>query len=94
MKLYIRIKDSQPFEHPITEENLKQIFPTIDVENLPSNICRFERKPAPQLGVHEKNQTVTYELIDGVYTDIFRCEQMTAEEINITEANHWHILQS
>jgi hypothetical protein len=32
------------------------------------------------LGVYEKNQTVSYELVDGVYTDVFSCEQMTEEE--------------
>lgn len=81
MELYIRIVDGKPFEHPIFGDNFRQAFPDVDVNNLPPNFARFVRVQAPTLGAYEKNQTVTYELVDGVYTDVFHCEQMTAEEI-------------
>lgn len=81
MELFIRIKDGKPFEHPIFGDNFRQAFPDVDTNNLPAEFARFVRKEAPVLGVYEKNQTVSYELVDGVYTDVFACEQMTAEEI-------------
>jgi len=81
MELFIRIKDGAPFEHPILSENFRQAFPNVDTENLPAKFARFVRIEAPVLGVYEKNQTVSYQLVDGVYTDVFTCEQMTAEEI-------------
>lgn len=81
MELYIRIVDGQPYEHPIHAENFRLAFPEIDTNNLPPEFARFVRVEPPRLGVYEKNQTVTYQLVDGVYTDVFSCEQMTAEEI-------------
>ena len=81
MELYIRIVDGQPFEHPIFGNNFRQAFPDVDVNNLPPEFARFVRVEAPVLGAYEKNQTVSYQLVDGVYTDVFACEQMTIEEI-------------
>lgn len=81
MELFIRIKDGQPFEHPIFGDNFRQAFPDVDTNNLPSEFARFVRVQAPVLGPYEKNQTLSYQLVDGVYTDVFTCEQMTAEEI-------------
>ena len=85
MELFIRIKDGQPFEHPILGDNFRQSFPHIDTNNLPAEFARFVRVETPTLGPYEKNQTVSYQLINGVYTDVFVCEQMTAEEIAATQ---------
>ena len=81
MELFIRIKDGQPFEHPIMGDNFRHAFPDVDTNNLPPEFARFVRVEAPKLGAYEKNQTVSYQLVDGAYTDVFTCEQMTAEEI-------------
>ena len=81
MKLFIRIQNGQPFEHPIMEDNFRQAFPNVDTNNLPPEFARFVRVTAPILGPYEKNQTVSYQLVNGAYTDVFVCEQMTAEEI-------------
>ncbi len=83
MELFIRIKDGQPFEHPILGDNFCQAFPDVDTNNLPAEFARFVRVVQPTLGPYEKNQTMSYQLVDGVYTDVFACEQMTAEEIVI-----------
>ena len=85
MELFIRIKDGQPFEHPIFGDNFRQAFPDVDVNNLPAEFARFVRVAAPVLGPYEKNQTVSYQLIDGFYTDVFSVEQMTAEEIAVKQ---------
>jgi hypothetical protein len=82
MNLYIRIKDGQPFEHPILGDNFRQAFPDIDVNNLPPEFARFERVERPVLGEYEVmvSETTTYELVDGVYKDVWHKRDMTAEE--------------
>ena len=81
MELFIKIKDGAPFEHPILGSNFREAFPDVDTENLPAGFARFVRIAPPVLGAYEKNQTVSYQLVDGVYTDVFTCEQMTSAEI-------------
>jgi len=81
MELFIRVVDGQPFEHPILGDNFCQAFPDVDTNNLPSEFAKFVRVEPPRLGVYEKNQTVSYQLVNGVYTDVFSCEPLTAEEV-------------
>lgn len=87
MNLYIQIKDGKPFEHPILEDNFKQAFPHIDVDNLPSEFAKFVRLQPPLLGRYETfdNPSVTYELVNGVYTDVFHTRPMTQEERDIVQ---------
>jgi hypothetical protein len=85
MELFIRIQNGQPFEHPILGDNFRQAFSNIDTNNLPPEFARFVRVEPPAVGVYEKNQTVSYQLIDGAYTDVFSVEQMTAEEIAVKQ---------
>ena len=82
MELYIRIKDGQPFEHPISGNNFRLAFPDIDTNNLPPEFARFERVERPMLSEYETlvSETSTYELIDGVYKDVWHKRDMTAEE--------------
>lgn len=80
--LIIKIKDGKPFEHPMLIDNFQQAFPHININNLPPEFAWFERVQPPVLGVYEKNQTVTYEKDEnGVYRDVWSCEQMTPEEV-------------
>ena len=82
MELFIRIKDGQPFEHPIFGDNFHQAFPDVDVNNLPPEFARFERVQPPVWRPYDKNQRVTYERgADGVYRDVWACDPMTAQEI-------------
>lgn len=82
MQLYIRIKDGQPFEHPIFADNFCQAFPDVDINNLPSEFAKFERVETPTLGIYEvlASETPTYELVDGVYKDVWHKRDMTDEE--------------
>lgn len=82
MELFIRIQNGQPFEHPILGDNFRAAFPHVDTNNLPADFARFVRVVAPVLGPYERNQTVSYQLVNGVYTDVFACEQLTAQEIS------------
>jgi len=82
--LYIQMRDGQPYQHPIFEQNMREAFPNVDLGNLPEGFCRFVRVNRPVLGPYEKNQTCTYVAEEGVektYTDNWSCENMTAEEI-------------
>ena len=80
MELFIRIKDGQPFEHPIFVDNFRQAFPDVDVNNLSPEFARFERIPAPAIGVYEVYEGVSYELDGDVYKDVHHLRPMTVEE--------------
>jgi hypothetical protein len=83
MELYIQIRNGQPFEHPIFGDNFRQAFPHIDVDNLPPEFAKFERVERPILGVYQVmvQDDPTYELVDGIWKDVWHVRDMTAEEI-------------
>lgn len=82
MKLYIQIKNGQPFEHPILEKNFCEAFPDVDTNNLPPEFAVFQRVKCPQLGIYQVmiQEDSTYELVDGIYKDVWHIRDMTAEE--------------
>jgi hypothetical protein len=80
MRLFIRVVDGQPFEHPIFEDNMIQAFPGIDLDNLPAEFALFERVPQPPMGPYEKSRTCTYEWDGGVVKDVWHLETMNEEE--------------
>jgi hypothetical protein len=80
MELYIRIKDGQPFEHPILGDNFRQAFPTVDTNNLPLEFARFERIERPVINVYEVYEGVTYQWDDGFVKDVHYVRPMTEEE--------------
>lgn len=47
MRLFIQIRDGQPYEHPILFDNFVAAFPDVDVDNLPSEFAEFKRYPPP-----------------------------------------------
>lgn len=82
MELFIRIKDGQPFEHPILGSNFRQVFPDVDVNNLPPEFARFERVERPEPTVYQvlDSEEVVYAKVDGVWTDVWALREMTTEE--------------
>lgn len=80
MNLYIQIRNGEPFEHPILEENLRQAFPHIDFDNLPSDLAKFERIEPPELGIYEIYEGVTYEKDGLIYKDVHHVRDMTDQE--------------
>lgn len=80
MELYIRIKDGQPFEHPILCDNFRAAFPNVDTDNLPPEFAKFERISPPTTGVYEVYEGVTYEWRNGLVTDVHHIRKMTAQE--------------
>jgi hypothetical protein len=79
-RLFIQMRDGQPYEHPITENNMRLAFPNLDLDNLPDTFAEFERVAPPELGPYEKNLQVSYELVDGKYKDVFTKENLTDAE--------------
>lgn len=81
-RLFIKVVDGQPFEHPITEENMRQAFPEIDLDNLPSTFTVFERVPKPphtERGIFEVFEA-QYQWVDGVVKDVWVLRPMTDDE--------------
>ena len=81
MELYIRIKDGQPFEHPILGDNFRQAFPNVDVTNLPPEFAKFERVECDvQPSVYQVSQH-EYAPTDIGWKDLWSIREMTSEEI-------------
>lgn len=80
MNLYIKIKDGQPFEHPILEENLLQAYPGIDLNNLPNDISRFEKTDMPTIGPYDHSPSVEYVMENGIVKERWTVIPYTEEE--------------
>jgi len=80
--LYIQMIDGKPYEHPITGDNLRQVFPGIDLENaLPEGLAKFEKTPFPRIKPYEVPDGQEYELhSDGVVYELHKIREMTPEE--------------
>ncbi len=77
MKLYIETENGQFKNHPALEENLLQVFGKV-----PTNWVFFERVEKPQLGVYEVfvQEEPEYQLVDGVYKDVWLVRPMNEIE--------------
>jgi hypothetical protein len=80
MKLFIQIRNGQPYEHPIMETNFVEAFPDIDINNLPQEFASFERIKQPVAAQYEVIAGVTYEWDNGIVKDVWHIRQMTDEE--------------
>ena len=83
LELFIRVDENgNAVDHPIFGDNFRMAFPEIDVNNLPSNFARFVRVVRPIPGVYEvlDSQEPTYQLVDGVFTDVWAIRDMTEQE--------------
>lgn len=79
MKFYIKLENGQPIHHPHVEENMISAYPTVDLENLPSNWAKFERVEQPEVGFYEV-AVCTYEWVGNVVKDVWTARPMTTEE--------------
>lgn len=88
MNLFIRVDENgNAVEHPIFEDNFKEAYPHIDVDNLPSEFAKFVRVPRPTLNIYQVlvSTEPTYQKIDGVFTDVWDIREMTTEEKTIKQ---------
>ena len=96
MRLFIQIRDGQPYEHPIFEDNFREAFPHIDVDNLPSEFAEFERIEPPVGTAHVKLFKIyrcSYEWADGKVKDVWTLCLMTDEEKEIALDERVNLLE-
>lgn len=81
MRLYIRLENGQPIEHPILYENLQDVFPDHDFSVPPEGYAEFIRHEKPFPGVYEiVPDEPVYKWIDGKVQDVWETRAMTEEE--------------
>jgi hypothetical protein len=86
MKLFIQVRNGQPWQHPILPDNLLQAFPGFDLNNPPEGFAPFVRVERPSADVMPVGNLevaeCTYQLADdGVtYKDVWSVREMTTEE--------------
>ena len=80
MKLYIQIKEGQPYEHPIVEENLIAAFPHIDLDNLPPEFAPFERVENPKLANIYQIDVCSYQWVGNIVKDVWTVQEKNSEE--------------
>ena len=88
MRLFIRIKDGQPFEHPIMEDNFKQAFPHIDIDNLPAEFMNYEYAPYTSAVSILKKLVYIYEIVGDVVKTKWTIVDKTEEELNEERKHH------
>jgi hypothetical protein len=82
MKLYIQTENGQTVNHPAFEDNLIAAF-----GGVPDHWKPFVRVERPTLSVYEvlESEQPAYEMIDGVWTDVWTVRPMTDEEKTATQ---------
>jgi len=78
MKLFIKVKDGYPINHPATEENLIQVFGVV-----PSDWEPFERVERPPVKVYQilENEEAIRRKIAGTWKEEWLLRDMTEAEI-------------
>jgi hypothetical protein len=58
MRLFIRVLNGSPVDHPMLEDNVRLAFPHIDLNNLPDDFAYFIRvqRPHPDIMPVGENQ--------------------------------------
>lgn len=84
MSLYIKLKNNQPFEHPITEQNLLLAYPDIDLNNLPPYVARFISTTKPSSNLYQVVEE-SYIIEGNVVTQLWTVRNMTSEEILVIQ---------
>lgn len=89
MRLFIKVENGQAVGHPILEENFRQAFPDVDLDNLPQEFSLFERVEQPEIKPYEIYLGSTYEKFGDVFKDVHNFKNMTSrqktEKINKTK---------
>jgi hypothetical protein len=88
MKLYIQTENGQTVNHPALESNLIAAF-----GGVPDHWKPFVRVERPTFGVYEilESEQPAYQMVDGVWTDVWTVRPMTDEE---KTAKHQALVQS
>ena len=79
MNLYIELEEGRPINHPLQESNLLLIYPDINLENLPENLCKFVRVEKPISKWDEVVEGPEYKMIDGICYDVWTVNKISDE---------------
>jgi hypothetical protein len=81
MKLFIQVRNGQPFEHPIMADNFYQAFPHLDENNLPPEFAKFEKPELPTIDIFEVVDGSSYVMQpNGVVKEVWAVRPMTDAE--------------
>lgn len=68
MRLIIKVADGACVGHPMAEDNFMQVFPDVDVNNLPAGFAHFNRI-LPEHRDGFLAEFMGYTLVNGAYQD-------------------------
>jgi hypothetical protein len=74
------------------EDNFRQAFPDVDLNNLPDWVEPFNRIEQPVAGKFEVDEGFTYEKVNGVFSDVWHIRPMTEDEKQVVIAKEARIL--
>ena len=83
MRLFIQILNGQPYQHPIIEDNFRDAFPHVDVDNLPSEFAEFIRVPKPNPGANPQLfliDRLSYQWVGSQVHDVWSVDSMSDAE--------------
>lgn len=78
--LYIQVKNGMPYQHPVTESNLRMLYPDLDPDMPPEGFEKFIRNPTPEVGPFDVYEGTEYLKIDGIYQDHHKITSMTSAQ--------------
>lgn len=86
MKLYIKIENGIPVDHPIIYENLIAAYPNLDVNNL-QGFAEFERTENTTTPTEFQISEASYALQEGIVKESWSVRDMTETEIETVVNN-------
>jgi hypothetical protein len=77
MRLFIKVENGMPINHPASEDNLFQSLGEIPLDWEP-----FVRETRPTVGVYQilESEETTYQKVNGIWTDVWALRDMTGDE--------------
>jgi len=86
MKYYIKYIDQQFINHPVSYDNLIQVYSDFN-ENINNyNYIPFTRPDPPRIGDFEVLESEIYSFVDGVASSYWNIRYMTQQEAEVKKA--------
>ena len=82
---YIRLRNGEPIDLPIEEDNLRMFFTNFDENNLPEWLAKVIRTPMRLPGVYEHYEGTFYEWDGDIIREIHRITPMTEMEKRVKQ---------
>lgn len=79
-RYFIKVKDGKAVDYPIQEDNFRQAFPNIDVENLPDTFALVQNVPIPKMKVYQKYIKTNFEVVGKQVKETHEIKDFTNTE--------------